>query len=157
MANINYITPLGLETLKAELKQLLHSERPQIVATVAWAASNGDRSENADYIYGKRRLREIDRRVAFLTKKIEDAQVIDPQTVKSKTVVFGATVTIAEEDDLEKIFQIVGEDEIDITKGRVSWRSPLAKALLGKTVGDETVVSKPNGDMTIEIKKIEYK
>src|SRR6266481_3442717 len=105
----NYITPPGFRRLQDELARLWKVERPPIVATVAWAASNGDRSENADYIYGKRKLREIDRRIAILMKKIEDAQVVDPKTVKSPKIVFGATVTICDEDGDEKIYQIVGE------------------------------------------------
>lgn len=153
---MNYITVLGLEKLKTELKELMHGERPKIVATVAWAASNGDRSENADYIYGKRRLREIDRRIAILTKKIEDAQVVDPATVKSDKIVFGATVTIANEDGEERTYQIVGEDEIDIPNGKISWKSPIARALLGKKEGDETVVQKPSGKETIEIVIVEF-
>ena len=153
---MNYITTEGLERLKKELKELLHEERPKIVATVAWAASNGDRSENADYIYGKRRLREIDRRVAILTKKIEDAQVVEPKSVKSEKIVFGATVTIATEDGEEKTYQIVGEDEIDVPKGKISWKSPLAKALIGKKEGDEAVVQKPNGPESIEILSIKF-
>ncbi len=153
---MNYITMKGLEKLKKELKELMHEERPKVVATVAWAASNGDRSENADYIYGKRRLREIDRRVAILTKKIEDAKVVDPTQVKSKKIVFGATVTIVNESGVEKTYQIVGEDEINIENGKISWKSPIAKALIGKSVGDEAVVQKPAGPETLEILEVEF-
>lgn len=157
MTNVpNYITPAGVEKLKAELKELLHIERPQLVKTVAWAASNGDRSENADYIYGKRRLREIDRRVAMLTKKIEDAQVVDPKTVISDKIVFGAKVALLDEEGERHQFQIVGEDEIDATHGRISWRSPIASALLGKKVGDEVIIKRPAGDWYVEIDKIEF-
>src|SRR5262245_41823255 len=122
--NPNYITPEGLQALKAELKQLLHVERPALVKTVAWAASNGDRSENADYIYGKRRLREIDKRVGMLTAKIEEAQVVDPSTLSTEKVVFGLTVVVEDEDGNEKNYQIVGEDEINIDLGKISWKSP---------------------------------
>lgn len=153
----NYITPQGLEKLKSELKELLYVERPQLVKTVAWAASNGDRSENADYIYGKRRLREIDRRTAFLTRRIEDAEVIDPKTLNSEKIVFGATVKICDEGGEEKIFQIVGEDEVNAEEGRISWQSPIAKALLGKKAGDEIVVKRPAGDWLVEVLAVEFK
>ncbi len=157
MAHPNYITPQGLQKLKDELEYLMKEDRPVVVKTVAWAASNGDRSENADYIYGKRRLREIDRRMRWLTKRIEEAQVVDPsqqpQTVK---VVFGATVTIENEDGESKTYQIVGEDEIETTLGKISWKSPLAKALLGRSQGDEVRVKKPKGDEWVEISRVEY-
>ncbi|MEQ1665838.1 MAG: transcription elongation factor GreB [Bdellovibrionales bacterium] len=154
-----YITPKGLARLKEELKSLMQVERPQVVKTVAWAASNGDRSENADYQYGKRRLREIDKRVHFLTKSIEAAEVVDPAKLKSDKVVFGATVTIIDlnKDNEMQTFQIVGEDEIDIENSKISWRSPIAKALLGKKTGDEVVVKRPAGEWIIEIDKIEFK
>jgi transcription elongation factor GreB len=153
----NYITPQGLSALKSELKQLIHDERPKLVKTVAWAASNGDRSENADYIYGKRRLREIDKRAGILTKKIEDAEVVDPSQQKSDKVIFGATVTLLDEDEDEKTFQIVGLDEVDAANGKVSWQSPVAKALLGKKVGDEAVIKRPSGDLIVEIISIEFR
>ncbi len=156
MSSPNYITPKGLEKLKSELRELIQVERPALVKTVAWAASNGDRSENADYIYGKRRLREIDKRSGFLTVKIEEAQVVDPKTVRSAKVVFGATVTVVDEDGNRKKFQIVGEDEIDPTNGLISWRSPIAKALLGKKIGDEIKVKRPVGDWFVEIELIEF-
>lgn len=157
MTNPNYITPQGLERLKSELRALIQVERPALVKVVAWAASNGDRSENADYIYGKRRLREIDRRSAFLTKKIEEAQVVDPAAQRSEKVVFGATVGLLDEDGVKSLFQIVGEDEIDPTNGRISWKSPIAKALLGKKVGDEIVITRPAGDWFVEIHSLEFK
>jgi transcription elongation factor GreB len=157
MTSPNYITPKGVQTLKSELKQLLHVERPQLVKTVAWAASNGDRSENADYIYGKRRLREIDRRCAELTKKIENAHVVDPKLTISDKIVFGATVSIVDEDGEKKTYQIVGEDEIDIDNGLISWQSPIAKALIGKKIGDEVVVKRPAGEWIVEVEKIEFK
>jgi transcription elongation factor GreB len=153
----NYITPAGLERLKDELRALIQVERPQLVKTVAWAASNGDRSENADYIYGKRRLREIDKRSGILTKKIEEAQIVDPKQLKSEKIVFGATVTLLDEDGEKKTYQIVGEDEIQADAGKISWRAPIAKALLGKKEGDEVVVKRPAGDWVVEILKIEFK
>lgn len=156
MSEKNYITPSGLEKLRAEYAQLAHAERPKVVETVAWAAGNGDRSENADYIYGKKRLREIDRRLRWLTQRIEAAEVVDPKTVKAEKIVFGATVTISNEDGEETKYQIVGEDETDIKTGRISWKSPVARALFGKKVGDEVVVKKPAGEEVVVIEDIEY-
>lgn len=154
---INYITPQGFEKLRKEYTDLLNGERPQLVATVAWAASNGDRSENADYIYGKRRLREIDKRLHFLQKKMESAEVIDPTKLLSKTIIFGATVTIENEDGNQVTYQIVGEDEIDIKQGKISWKSPVAKALLGKKKDDEIVIKKPSSEETVVILDIQFK
>lgn len=153
----NYITPFGLAKLKAEYNELFHNERPKLVETIAWAASNGDRSENADYIYGKRRLREIDKKLRFLTGRLEDAILVDPKNLSGDKVVFGATVTIMDEDENLKTYQIVGEDEFDIKLGKISWRSPVAKALLGKKLGDETVIHKPAGQEIVTIEKIEFK
>jgi transcription elongation factor GreB len=153
----NYITPQGIERLKAEYNELMHKERPKLVETVAWAASNGDRSENADYLYGKRRLREIDKRVRFLTQRIEDAEIVDPRTIRSEKIVFGATVTIQDEDGNSKTYQIVGEDEADVNQGKISWKSPVATALLGKKLDDEVIVKKPSGEEVFLIEKIEYK
>lgn len=153
----NYITPSGLEKLRAEYAQLLHVERPKVVEVVAWAASNGDRSENADYIYGKRRLREIDRRLRWLGGRLEKVEVVDPSTVKSDRVVFGATVTVLDEDETPATYQIVGEDETDVKSGRISWKSPLAKALMGKREGDEVLFEKPAGPETLLIEKIDYR
>src|ERR1700733_15122272 len=127
--SINYITPEGFKKLQDEFKALFHDERPKLVETVAWAAGNGDRSENGDYIYGKRRLRQIDSRLKFLRDRIEAAQVVDPATLKSETVVFGAPVTILDENDCTKSYMIIGEDEIATSRNRISWKSPLAKAL----------------------------
>ena len=152
----NYITPKGFNNLRSEYTTLLNSERPKVVATVAWAASNGDRSENADYIYGKRRLREIDKRLHFLQKKMESAEVIDPKTLKSERVIFGATVTLENEDGKEIIYQIVGADEIDIKLGKISWNSPVAKALLGKKIDDEVVIKKPQGEETVTIVSFKF-
>ena len=157
MGNKNYITPLGLQKLRAEYQQLMKGERPKIVETVAWAASNGDRSENADYIYGKRRLREIDSRLRFLMGRLEKADVVDPSELKSETILFGATVTIENDDGVDSTYQIVGEDEIDISLGKISWKSPLAMALLGKKVGDEVIVQKPKGPETFSIVQLFYK
>ena len=157
MAEIkNYITPAGFDKLRQEYTQLLNGERPKLVVTVAWAASNGDRSENADYIYGKRRLREIDKRLHFLQKKMQASEVIDPKTLNSKTIIFGATVTVENELGQEIIYRIVGEDEIDIPRGYISWKSPVAKALLGKKVNDEAVIKKPAGEESITILSIHF-
>ena len=154
----NYITPAGLARLKAEYHELMHVERPKIVEVVAWAASNGDRSENADYQYGKRRLREIDKRVHFLRKRIEDAEIVDPVLLKLEKIIrFSATVTIANEDGDEIEYQIVGEDEFDAKNGKISWKSPVAKALLGKKIGDEVRIVKPAGEEFVTIENIEYK
>lgn len=157
MAEKNYVTPEGLEKLRAEYSELFHNERPKLVETIAWAASNGDRSENADYIYGKRRLREIDKRLRFLTGRIEAAELVDPKTIKSNTIVFGATVTVLDEDEVLHTYKIVGEDEFDIKAGKISWKSPVARALLGKKIGDEVTVQKPAGEEILLIEKIEYK
>lgn len=154
--NKNYITPAGFEKLRSEYVELLSVERPKTVTVVTWAASNGDRSENADYQYGKRRLREIDRRLHFLKTKMQDAEVIDPAKIKTDKVVFGATVTLENEAGNEVVYQIVGEDEIDIKIGRISWKSPIAKAILGKNIEDEVKVSKPKGDEMMTIIGIKY-
>jgi len=154
----NYITPAGFQRLKDEALHLLDKERPDLVKVVAWAASNGDRSENADYIYGKRRLREIDRRIRFLTKRIEAAEVIDP-TAREHTdqVFFGATVTVADENGQEATYAIVGIDEADVSRGRLSWISPLARALLKHREGDQITFHAPGGDLLLEIVAVEYR
>jgi transcription elongation factor GreB len=152
----NYITPAGFDVLRKEYVELLNVERPKVVEVVAWAASNGDRSENADYQYGKRRLREIDRRLYFLKTRMEDAEVIDPKSVKTTKVVFGATVTLENEEGEELIYQIVGEDEIDVKNKKISWKSPLAKAILGKSADDEVKVQKPSGEEIMTIINISY-
>lgn len=153
----NYITPRGFKRLQDELHQLARVERPEVTKTVAWAASNGDRSENADYIYGKKRLREIDKRVRFLSARIDIAVVVDPTSVKSDKVQFGATVTISDEDDgSEKTVSIVGVDEINTEKNQISWRSPLGSSLIGKVVGDTISVRIPVGAKSYEIIEIEY-
>ncbi len=155
--DINYITPAGMEKLKSEYSELLNDERPKVVETVTWAASNGDRSENADYQYGKRRLREIDKRLHFLQKRIEAAEVIDPQSLKSDKIIFGATVHIEDENGQQKIYQIVGEDEFDIKLNKISWKSPVARALLGKKLDDEVKIQKPSGEEIVIVTKIEFK
>ncbi len=152
----NYITPPGFEKLRDEYSQLLNVERPKLVETVAWAASNGDRSENADYIYGKRRLREIDSRLHFLQGKLERAVVVDPKTLSGDKVIFGATVTISDEDGKQSVYQIVGQDEFDIKNNKISWKSPVAAALLGKKEGDDVVIKKPGGKEVVCIEKIEF-
>lgn len=152
----NYITPEGFQKLKDEYAELLHKERPKVVETVAWAASNGDRSENADYQYGKKRLREIDRRLHFLLSRLENAEVVDPKSIKSDRVVFGATVTIRDESNQTAVYKIVGIDELDPSRGFLSWISPVAKALLGKKVGEVATVIKPKGTEDFTIEKIEY-
>ena len=153
----NYITPSGFEKLRSEYSDLLSKERPKIVEVVTWAASNGDRSENADYQYGKRRLREIDKRLHFLKNRLQDAEVIDPKVIKSEKVVFGATVTLENDDGESQIYQIVGEDEIDIINKKISWKSPIANAILGKKLDDEVKVVKPSGDVTMIIIDITFK
>lgn len=157
MENKNYITPEGFEKLRAEYSKLVNEERPKVVETVAWAAGNGDRSENADYIYGKRRLREIDSRLRFLAGRIEKAEVVDPKTLSGKSVLFGATVTLLDEEENEVVYQIVGEDEWDVSKNKISWKSPVAKALLGKKEGDEVLVKKPAGEEYLTIEAVTYK
>lgn len=153
----NYMTPRGYQTLKAELLELIDNERPKIVETVHWAASNGDRSENGDYLYGKKRLREIDRRIRFLTKRLEIADVVDPSVhAGSDQVFFGATVTYAEEDGMERTVTILGIDEADNSLQQISWISPVARALLKAREGDEVTLQTPAGLRTLEILRVEY-
>jgi transcription elongation factor GreB len=153
----NYMTPIGAAKLQAELRALLHDERPKLVKVIEWAAGNGDRSENADYIYGKRRLREIDRRIRFLTKRLEAAVVVDPKDQKGKVVLFGATVTIEDEQSNQRTYQIVGIDESNPAHGQISWVSPLAKALIGKSKGEVIIFRAPKGEEDLEIIHVEYK
>src|SRR5437762_1140245 len=152
----NYITPEGYARLKAELKQLAEAERPAVVKTVAWAASLGDRSENADYLYGKRRLREIDRRMRFLIKRLEAAQVVSAKERDTDQVFFGATVRIKMKHE-EKEICIVGVDEVDASRGRVSWVSPIARALLKARAGDSVTLRTPSGDEELEILEVSYR
>lgn len=152
----NYITPRGHQKLLAELEQLLRIERPEVTKLVQWAASNGDRSENADYLYGKKRLREIDRRVRFLTQRLDASLVVDPLSIKSSKVQFGATLEVMDGAGNKKNYSIVGVDEVDTLRGRISWQSPIGKALIGKEVGDEVLVKIPAGEVILEIVKINY-
>lgn len=152
----NYITAEGAKRLRDELHQLLHVARPEVVRTVSWAASNGDRSENGDYIYGKRRLREIDRRIRFLTQRLEKAEVVDPARQAKDRVLFGASVTLLDEEGDSRVYRIVGEDEIAPAMGFISWKSPVGKALLGKKVGDAVSVRVPGGEQEWEILAIQY-
>ena len=152
-----YMTPAGHAALEEELRRLWNEERPKVVEVVSWAASLGDRSENADYQYGKRRLREIDRRVRFLRKRLERVQVVDPaRQTRRDQVFFGATVTYAREDDTEVTVTVVGVDEADMAAGRISWVAPVARALLGKRVGDLVRVRTPQGVEEVEIVAIRY-
>jgi transcription elongation factor GreB len=153
----NYITPQGFRRLQEELNHLSRTERPRVVETVAWAAGNGDRSENGDYIYGKQRLREIDRRLRFLAKRLENAEIVDPaRQSRLDQVFFGATVTYANENGDERTVTIVGVDEIDADRGRVSWVSPVARALLKAREGDVVELRTPTGINRIEIIEIRY-
>ena len=152
-----YITPQGLARIRAEYDELFGIERPKIVETVSWAASLGDRSENADYIYGKRRLREIDRRLGHLARIMKEAKVVDPARQQARDQVrFGATVELADEDDNRRTVTIVGNDETDATAGRIGWSAPVARALIGARAGDERVVRLPSGEKSYEIIAIRY-
>ena len=154
----NYITSKGYHKLKQELDHLWKVERPEMVKTVAWAASNGDRSENGDYIYGKKRLREIDRRVRFLRKRLENAEVVDPaQRGECEQVFFGATVTVCDSDGREGTYSIVGVDEADAARGWISWVSPLARALIKMREGEVAMLRTPAGIQELEILAVEYR
>ena len=160
MSDKIYMTPACAERFRRELKELLYHERPKMVETVAWAASNGDRSENADYQYGKRRLRQIDGRIRFLQKRLELADVIDPLAQKERAgdrVLFGCTVTVENEDGRERSYAIVGIDEIDPARGRISWTSPVGRALLGKREGESVSVLTPGGEEELEIVAVTYR
>jgi transcription elongation factor GreB len=153
----NYMTPAGFQRLRDELRELSRVERPKVVDVVSWAASNGDRSENGDYLYGKKRLREIDRRIRFLTKRLEIAEVVDPaQRTNTDQVFFGATVTYLNERGQEKTITIVGVDEADLERGQVSWISPIARALLKAREGDTVELKSPAGLESIEVLAIHY-
>lgn len=153
----NYMTPQGVEMLQKELKFLLSDERPRIVEIVSWAAGNGDRSENGDYLYNKKRLREIDRRVRYLTKRLEDVEVVDPRKQQGiEQVFFGATVTYAREDGVEITVKLVGVDEADLDQGKINWLSPVARALMKAREGDCVDVRTAVGIETIEILQIQY-
>ena len=153
----NYMTPQGFARMREELMQLMRKERPEVVQVVSWAAANGDRSENGDYLYGKKRLREIDRRIRFLSKRLERSEVVDPaKRPKTDQVFFGATVTWANSKGDERTIKIVGIDEVDTGKGHVSWISPMAKALLRAYEGDVVKMRTPGGVEDIEIVKVVY-
>jgi len=152
-----FITPEGLARIRAEYDELFGVERPKIVETVSWAASLGDRSENADYIYGKRRLREIDRRLGYLAKVMKQAKVVDPATQPTRDQVrFGATVELADENDQRRTVTIVGDDEANASAGRIGWSAPIARSLIGTRVGDERVVRLPSGEKSYEVIEIRY-
>jgi transcription elongation factor GreB len=159
-AGKNYITPGGLERLKNELRFLLTRERPAVTEVVAWAASNGDRSENADYQYGKRRLRQIDGRIRFLMKRIEDAEVVDPETPRTgkaaETVFFGATVRYADDAGTERVVSIVGTDEVDLNRNHISWVSPLGRALMRSAEGDRVALKAPGGTAYLTVLEVSY-
>src|SRR6187401_3034001 len=151
----NYITPAGLQRLKDEHRFLLNRERPAVTKVVTWAAGNGDRSENADYQYGKRRLRQIDRRIRFLTKRIDVAEVVDPEAPRTgraaTQVFFGATVRYANEAGVERVVSVVGLDEVDLDRNHISWVSPLARALMKSGAGDRVILHAPGGSEPLEI------
>ena len=152
-----FITPTGFAAIRAEYEQLFGTERPKLVETISWAAGNGDRSENGDYIYGRKRLREIDRRLTYLSKVMKHARRVDPAAQVERDVVhFGARVELADEDDARRIVMLVGEDEADASAGRISWLAPIARALVGARVGDERVVRLPAGEKSYEIVAIDY-
>jgi transcription elongation factor GreB len=152
----NYITPAGRQRLNDELDRLWRVDRPKLVDVIAWAASNGDRSENGDYIYGKRKLREIDRRIRFLGKRLDSAVVVDNAGKEHECVYFGATVTVLDESGAERTISIVGVDELDLSLGRVSWISPIATALMKASVGDVVTVRTPRGPEELEVVAIRY-
>jgi len=152
-----FITPEGLSRIRAEYDDLFGTERPKLVETIAWAAANGDRSENGDYIYGRKRLREIDRRLGYLGKVMKTAKVVDPASQSSRDQVrFGATVELADEDDNRRILTIVGDDETDAGAGRIGWSAPVSRALIGAKVGDQRTVRLPAGEKSYEIVEISY-
>jgi transcription elongation factor GreB len=150
------ITPRGYQRLQGELLRLWHEDRPRIVQEVSDAAALGDRSENAEYIYGKRKLREIDRRIGYLTKLIERLEVIDPKSNAGNRVKFGATVVVEDDDGKQRTYQIVGEDEVDAKQGQISMQSPMGRALLGRTVGDDVTVHRPAGELDLVIVRLTY-
>jgi transcription elongation factor GreB len=155
-ARPNYITREGARRLQNELADLRSKQRPVVVQEVADAAAQGDRSENAEYIYGKKKLREIDRRIHWLTKRLETATVVDPRTDGTAAAFFGAYVEIEEEDGARATYRIVGEDEIDLKKGHISWRSPLGRSLLNRREGDAVLLRRPNGEVELVIVSVRY-
>jgi transcription elongation factor GreB len=153
----NYITPAGYRRLREEYEALFAVERPKLVETISWAAANGDRSENGDYIYGRKRLREIDRRIGWLSKRMAKASIVEPGRQPDRSrVFFGATVTLVDEDENKRVLTLVGEDEADAGNGRVSWNSPIARAIRGAAVGDVRRVTLPAGEKEFEIALIDY-
>ena len=153
----NYITPAGFAAIRRRYEVLLGTDRPALVEVISWAAGNGDRSENGDYIYGRKKLREIDRELAHLSRRMKSARVVDPARQADRArIFFGATVTIVDEDDVERVVTLVGEDEADAGTGRISWRSPLAHALKGAAVGDVRRVVLPGGVREHEVLAISY-
>ena len=152
-----FITPQGFARVRAEYDELFAIERPKLVETISWAAANGDRSENGDYIYGRKRLRELDRRLAYLGKVMKNAKVVDPSAQASRDQIrFGATVELADEDDNRRHLTIVGDDEADASSGRIGWSAPLARALIGAKIGDERIVRLPSGEKSYEVIAIAY-
>jgi transcription elongation factor GreB len=152
-----FITPAGLSRIRAEYGQLFGNERPKLVETISWAAGNGDRSENGDYIYGRKRLREIDRRIYYLSRVMKHARVVDPAAqVERDRVRFGATVELADEDDVRRVLTLVGEDEADASAGMINWTAPISRALIGARVGDERTVRLPAGEKSYEVIAIHY-
>ena len=152
-----FITPAGFAVIRAEYEQLFGTERPKLVETISWAAGNGDRSENGDYIYGRKRLREIDRRLTYLSKVMKQAKIVDPAAQVERDVVhFGAIVELADEQDARRTLILVGEDEADASAAKINWRAPIARALIGARVGDERLVTLPTGEKSYEVVAIEY-
>jgi transcription elongation factor GreB len=152
-----FITAEGFARIRSEYEQLFGSERPKLVETISWAAGNGDRSENGDYIYGRKRLREIDRRLGYLSKVMKNARVVDPASQPDRDVIrFGATVELADEEDARRTLTLVGDDEADARAGRIAWGSPMARALVGARVGDERAVRLPAGEKIWEVVAIAY-
>jgi transcription elongation factor GreB len=152
-----YITPQGFARVRAEYDELFGTERPRLVEVISWAAGNGDRSENGDYIYGRKRLREIDRRLGYLSKVMKEAKVVDPATQPSREEVrFGATVELVDEKDRRRILTIVGDDEADASNGRIGWSAPIARALRGARIGEERTVRLPTGEIGYEVIAIRY-
>ncbi len=158
MANLSprFITPEGFARVRAEYDGLFGGERPRLVETIAWAAANGDRSENGDYIYGRKRLREIDRRLGYLAKVMKAAKIVDPASQSTDQVRFGATIDLADDNDAQRTVTIVGDDEADASAGRIGWSAPLARALIGARVGDERIVRLPAGEKSYEVTAIRY-
>jgi transcription elongation factor GreB len=157
VAKERFITPAGFGRIRAEYYQLFAEERPKLVETIAWAAANGDRSENGDYIYGRKRLRELDRRLAYLSKVMKEARLVDPAAQPSRDQVrFGATVELADEADERRTLTIVGDDEAEASAGLVGWSAPIARALIGARIGDERIVRLPAGEKSYEVIRIDY-